>query len=351
MLDHQHQMVAATFEYPPTWHAESQVVWNFQHHSFPVQLFGRVRHPDGVTGVELFPVEWCCWIEPNLGIHQPGQPLGDGMILLPPMSAPDMMTRWILSKYRRHVEGLTILGVTPLPRLATALGTEIKGAATEGVSVKLAYRENGREIEEELYGLRAEFPGIPTYGAAGMLVQVNWGMVRLFGFRAERSHFDEHREAFWSIIQTTKPNPQWEQVCAQRIEELKQLFEQYLRAGYAQIEAATQLSRQISAQNDAWLNQQAQQREAAYQSEQRRRHDEQQSQGGYTANDAFGDYIMGRETYDDPYWQYGSQHSGYHDYVWTDKQGNYQYSNDANFDPNVNASSNWVLMRKKQIGD
>lgn len=350
ILDHTHRAVAATFEYPPGWRAESRVDWNFEHRALPVRLAARVSHPEGVASVDLYPIEWFCWVEPNLGFYREGQDLGDGTSLLRPMPAAEAMGRWVLPKLRGRAEGLTVLGMTPLPRLADALGSKISGGArTEGVCAKLAYRENGLDVVEELYGLRAEFEGIPTYGAAGVLVQTNWGFARLFGYRAASARADEFRDGFWNVVRTVKPEPQWEKICEQRTLELKALFEQYLRAGYQQIEAATQMSRQISAQNQQWLDQQAARREAEYQSDQRRLRDEG-SRGSYSANDAFGDYLMGRETYDDPYYEYGSQH-GYYDYVWTDKQGNYQYSNDANFDPNPNASSDWVLMRKKQIGD
>ena len=96
----------------------------------------------------------------------------------------------------------------------------------------------------------------------------------------------------------------------QVVKELQQQFNQYLKAGYDQIAAAGRLSLQISANNQSFLDHQAQRREQESQSDQRRRH-QSPSAGGYTTSDAFGDMMMGRETYDDPYWQYGSQHSGY----------------------------------------
>jgi hypothetical protein len=352
VLDQQHRLVAATFEHPPSWQAQSQVVWNFQHHSLPVRVSGRAFNPRSGAQVEFFPVEQFYWIDPDLGLQQQGQGTG-GVTLLRPLSAADTMVRWVLPKYRGHVQGARVLGVTPLPRLAQLLKAEAqtRDTTTEGVRVDIEYGEQGRPFAEQFFGLRFALPGIPTYGAAGTLVQYNWGFARLFSFRAPAGQLDAHAPTCWAIVRSLRVNPRWEQLCAQVFQQLKQQFDQYLQAGYANIEAAGRLSKQISAQNDAWLQQQQQQREAAWQSDQQRRAQEQSAAGDYNANDAFGDYIMGRETYDDPYYQYGSQHSGYHNYVWTDGQGNYQYSDDANFNPNVGATTDWVLMKKRQVGE
>jgi hypothetical protein len=51
-------------------------------------------------------------------------------------------------------------------------------------------------------------------------------------------------------------------------------------------------------------------------------------------------------TYEDPYWG-ESQQSNLYDYVWTDGQGNYQPTNDASYDPNVGATTNWQLMQRR----
>jgi hypothetical protein len=352
IIDQQHGLVAAVLEHLASWQAQSQIVWNFEHYSLPVRVSGRVFDPRSLAQVEFFPAEQFCWVEPDLGLQQQGQDAG-GVTLLQPLPAADALLRWVLPKYRGQMQGLRIAGVTPLPQLAALLNASnpTQGVTTEGVRVDVEYSDQGRTFAEEFYGLKFAAPGIPTYGAAGTLVQYNWGFARLLSFRAPAGQLDEHRRAFWAVVRSLRVNPQWEQLCAQVFQQLKQQFDQYLQAGYANIEAAGRLSRQISAQNDAWLGQQQQQRDAARQADQQRRAQEQSAAGTYTTNDAFGDYIMGRETYDDPYYQYGSQHSGYHDYVWTDGQGSYQYSNDANFDPNIGASTNWTLMKKKQIGD
>lgn len=353
ILDHQHRAVAAVFQHPPEWRAESQVVWNFAHYSLPVKVFGRVFDPQGTAALEFFPVEWFCWIDPYVDFRQPGQDLNDGMFLLQPMSAADTLTRWVIPKYRGGWPGLRTLGARPVPRLAESLGAGVQqGAASEGAAARVEYADQGgRAFEEEFFGLRVAFPGIPTYGAAGCLTQYNWGFTRLFSFRAEAGRLDAERDRLWSVVHSLKVNPEWERLCAGVFQRLKQQFDQYIQAGYDQIAAATRLSQQISAQNQAWLDSQQQRREAASRADEERRRRERSSAGAYTAGDAFGDYIMGRETYEDAGDPTGSSQHGYYNYVWTDGQQNYEYSDDANFDPNVGSDRTWTPMRKRRVGE
>ncbi len=354
ILDPQHGLVAARFQHPADWQAQSQVVWNFQNYSSPVKVSARIAHPHTAAMVEVWPVEQFCWIEPNMGFYQPGHDVGGGSVLLPPMPAPEAMTRWLIPKLRGNVPGLQIVGAGAMPQLAQMLNVNAAstGGVFEGAGAKVQYVAGGRMLEEEFYGLKVSFQGIPTYGAAGCLTQYNWGLSNLFSVRAERGQLDAQRDVAWAIMQSFKVNPQWEQLLARILQQLQQEFDRYIQAGYAQIEAASQLSRQISAQNAAWLQQQEQQRNAAWQSDQQRRAQDAAARDNYSTNDAFSDMIMGRETYTDPNSSTGSsQHYGYHQYVWTDALGNVQYSDDANYNPNIGSSTQWTLIQQKQIGD
>lgn len=353
VLDEQHRMVAAVFEHPSEWRAESRVSWNFAHYSLPVKVAGRVSDPTGSAVLEFFPVEWFCWIEPDMGFYRQGQDLNDGMFLLRPMPATDLLTQWVVRKHRGGAQNLRLVGARVVPHLAETLGAAPQqGVAREGASARVEYTDpSGRPVEEEFFGLKVTFDGIQTYGAAGCLTQYNWGFARLFSFRAEAGRLDAARDRLWSIVHSMKVNPDWEQLCARVFQQLKQQFDQYIQAGYDQIAAAGRLSRQISANNDQWLAHQQQRREQEAHSDAMRRQQEQSQWGAYTSSDAFGDYMMGRETYADAGDPTGSSQHGYHDYVWTDGQQNYQYSDDANFDPNVGGDRNWTLMKKRQVGE
>jgi hypothetical protein len=69
----------------------------------------------------------------------------------------------------------------------------------------------------------------------------------------------------------------------------------------------------------------------------------------YTAQDAYGDAAFSNRTaYEDPNSQYGNYYyySGTDRYVWTDGQGQFQSSDDPNYNPNIGSSKNWTEARK-----
>ena len=349
IVDAQYGLTAAAFTIPTGWQAQSSLQWDTRQYAAPFRLFARTFDPQTGSVVEFFPAATFCWIEPYMGFGQQGHDAGGGAVLLKPISAADTLTRWVIPLYRPKSLGVGVTGIHPLPQMAQYLNyTPPQGAAVECVCVQIEYQENGRLIEEEFYGLKLLYSGIPSYGAAGTLMQYNWGFDRLFSFRAPKGQLDAaQHEKMWSLVRSLRINPAWQQLCGQIQQQINQLFNQHLQAGYDSINAATRMSQQISAQNDQFLQHQQQRRDSEYASDQHRRQQNAQT-NDYTQNDAFGDYLMGRETYNDPYHQYGSQH-GYHEYVWTDSQGNYQYSDTANFDPNIGATTRWTLMQKKTV--
>lgn len=349
--NYHHGMTITTLEIPQTWQAQSQVNWNYQHLSFPVTAWATIYNPNGLEAIETFPVDAFCWVEPDYGLYRQGQN-NLGQIYMRPMSAQDTMMNWVLPKYRGNRLNLRVVGIKPMAELPQIINFNLANAQIESIAVKIEYAENDKIIEEEIYGVKTAQQPPPVYGAGGMMVQTNWGFARLFSFRAEKGRIDENRALFWRIVKSAKSNPQWEQMYAQILQQMQIQFNQYIQAGYDQINAATQMSRQISAQNDAWLNQQTQKRESDGQAWEHNRRQENEAWGKYTNNDAFGDMMMGRETYADPDSNLGeAQIDGYHDYVWTNKQEEYIPTDDPNFDPNIGSNQDWVLLKKKKVGD
>jgi len=352
VIDRMHNgIVVSTFEIPLGWQAQSNVNWNYQHLSFPVTASAFCFNPNGTEAVEMFPVDAFYWLEPDYGFQQPGQN-SLGQTCLRPVSAEQTMLTWVLPKYRANRPNLKIIGTIPMPDLPDKINLNLQGVRMEGVAVKIEYAENNQVVEEVIYGVRIEQQAPPSYGAGGIIIQTNWGFAKLFSFRAAQGRFEENRDNFWHIMRSAKTNPQWEQMYNQILQQMQAQFNQYLQAGYDQINAATQMSRQISAQNDAWLAQQAQKREADHLAWEQKRQQENDAWGRYTNNDAFGDYMMGRETYQDPNAPLGEvQVDGYHDYVWTNKREEYIPTNDPNYDPNIGSNQEWILLKKKNIGD
>ena len=294
VIDRQHNgVVVSVFEYPDGWEARSDVSWNFQNATTPVTAFAQAYNPAGTEAIGFLPPEIYFWLNEGVGFYMPGQEV-QGTLFLMPMPAADALAQWVVPKYRGNYPDLRIVGGGPAPQLAQRLCVNLGGARTEDAYVRLEYTENGRLFEEEFYGMKFS-QDVPYYGPQGMTMQINWGFARLFTFRAEKGALAAARETFWHIVGSVKVNPRWEQIYAQVMQQIKMTFDQQLQAGYANIQAAADMSKAISANNDAMLASFEQQRQAAQQSSVRNEAPD------HSSTDAFDEYVRGVETVNDPY--------------------------------------------------
>ena len=344
ILDPQHRnVVACVFGYPSTWQANSQMGWNFQDINMPVKAHALTYNPQGAECVEFLPSEMFFWLAEGVYFYQQGQSVM-GFAFMQPMSAVDALKNLVVPKFRGKSPGLRLIRGGNIPILAR-LGSHQQSARGEEAYVALEYSLNGRPVEEEIYGIKVQ-QDIPYYGPQGMMVQVNWGFHSLFSFRAEKGQLDSKRELFWQIAASLKVNPPWEKLLTQIMQQLQEQFNQAIAIGYSQIEAAGQISRAISANNDAMLAGFAHQRESAHRSDMAHRQAEAAA-SGRTTHDDFSDMMRGVETVHDPYWGESQQDANY-TYHWTDGQGNYQHSDDPFFNPSIGATQDWTLMKPKQ---
>src|SRR5882672_2846921 len=262
VIDRQHgNVVAAVFEHPAGWQAQSSVGWNFQNVSFPVLTWGRVAAPAGPDAVEFLPSEAFYWLEPNYGMCQPGVNQM-GQTCMPLLSAAEAFKRWILPKYRGKCRNLQIVSMEPAPQLVQGVAAGPGNPPPEGIRATIEYDEPGGRIEESVFGLKV-VQNVPYYGPQGMMMQTNWGFTTLYSFRGAKGTLRTREDCNNRIARSVRVNPLWEQLGAQVLRRLQAQFEQHIAAGYSQIQAAAQLSRQISANNDAMLAGFEQQRPAA----------------------------------------------------------------------------------------
>ncbi|HKQ53118.1 MAG TPA: hypothetical protein VJT74_12155 [Pyrinomonadaceae bacterium] len=341
VIDRGHNgVVVSVFEYPAGWEARSDVTWNFQNATVPVTAFAQAYNPAGTEAIGFLPPEIYFWLNEGVGFYVPGQEV-QGTLFLMPMPAADALAQFVVPKYRGRYPDLRIVGGGPVPQqLAQRLGVNLGGAQTEDAYVRLEYTENGRLFEEEFYGMKFS-QDVPYYGPQGTWVQTNWGFARLFSFRAEKGALDAARETFRHIAGSVKVNPRWEQLYAQVLQQLKAAFDQQIQAGYDNIRLAGEISRGISAQNDALLASFEQQRRQAQQASER--HDAPDR----SSSEAFDEYVRGVETVNDPYSGESQQDYNYQ-YHWTNGSGEYQHSNDPFFNPNVGSNQNWTIMEPKK---
>ena len=249
------------------------------------------------------------------------------------MSPPEALRSAIVQFYHPNQPGLQILGVREMPKLAAMLKVTPPENYT-GVGIKVTYEENGQPMEEEFYALYYVFR-VPYDGPQGRSIQINWGLDHVHSFKAPSGTLDKRREVMAYIVHSEQINPQWTQRAEAVRAQIGQQFNQNLAQGYANIEAAGRLSRQISANSDAMITSMDRQRDASNASS--------SAAAARSGNDKFDDYIRGVDTMNDPYTG-TSQHSSSEQYHWTDGYGNYANSNDSSFDPNQTSNITWQQM-------
>jgi len=316
---------------PENWQVSGEVRWKYEDVSVPVSAFVRTWNPAKPEAVTFFPQVACYWLQGAAAYNRPGS-TALGQLNVQPLPPPESLRSAIVQFYHPNQPSLQIVGVREMPRLAALLKVDPKDFT--GVGIKVMYEENGQPMEEEYYALYY-LARIPYDGPQGHSVQINWGLVHVHSFKAPRGTLDKRREVLAYIVHSVQTNPQWMQRADSIRAQLNNQFNQNLAQGYANIEAAGRLSRQISANNDAMIASMDRQRAASNASA--------SAASARNGNDKFDDYIRGVDTMNDP--STGtSQHSSSEQFHWTDGYGNYTHSNDASFDPNQTSNITWQQM-------
>jgi len=332
-------LVASAIDYPAGWQAESNLTWNLEQMSAPWTASGRAFNPRGHEAIDLFNCDSFCHLQPDYGFYWPGQSLL-GQYYLAPLTAAQAISGWIIPRYRKKQRDFRVVAAPrSLPDLPQRFGIPLNGQAADGAVARVEYTLEGVPVEEELYCITSANQ-VPYQGPMGTTIQTNWMLTRPVAIRAARGSLDGLKDTFLRIIRSIRVNPAWVELHDQILREIKVRFDRSIQMGYSQIQAAGEMSRAISANNDAMLagfeRTRASQRMA----------DARHGEARRSTADSFDDYIRGVVTVEDPYWG-ESQQDGNYSYHWTDGTGGYRPSNDPNFDPNLTSPGSWSLMRPK----
>lgn len=329
--DQQQKMPYCALQIPVGWQFGGEVRWRYDDVSNPVTVAARATDPNHPRSVELFPRTACYWLQ-GASAYNRRESRDLGQLNVAPMPPAAALREAILKIYRAQVPGIQVVGTRELPGLAAMLKCD--PAKNHGIGVKVTYTENGTPMEEEFYALYYYIP-IGYDGPQGHSVQLDWGVDLVHSFKAPVGEIDQHRDLFSYVIHSIHVNPTWMQRAVGINKYLNDQFNRNLAQGYAQIEAAGQLSRQISANNDAMIASMDQQRAATNAT----------SATNRSSADKFDDNIRGVDTVNDPYTGTSQQTGTYH---WTDGYGSYANTNDPNFDPNRTANVTWTQMTSVQ---
>jgi len=400
IVDPQHKnMPAASFELPATWHASSVLKWVFQEgfidpagdFAYPVNVWALAENPANGDAMERFPdLSFYFVPQANMmglgglggsltGWFGSGATVGNGSggllgalaglfgitptssrgqpafrmvgaTMSPPMSGVDAIAKFLLPRHRGGVTDLRIVGrFVPhdLGHIVQALPRNMKA---EPVGLRIEYSMNGIAFEEEICAIRTEWVTSDT-GPMGVMVQQNWQLASPFGIRAVRGTLQAKRPLFSRILQSSRQNPEWLRLFQSVYQQLQQQFNGLIQQGYDSIAAAGMASRAISANNDAMLASMEASRAAENAAWQQQRELARQESERHSTQDAWSDYFKGTNTYDDRSTATGtSEHSNEWSYVWSNGNGDYRRTNDANYNPNtdpsIGSAQNWELLRQ-----
>jgi hypothetical protein len=340
IVDQQHGgLVVATVVVPMSWRVMSRVDWAYGDVSHPVRAMARAEAPDGSAWVEYFPIEIFYWLDP-VRAPVPVGARGLGMIHAPNIRLGDAMQHYVLAQYRGRMPNLQVVNTRPVQGLIEAF--RLPPSPGEAMSMRVRYVLNGRPAEEDLYGMLGAGNRIPYSGPQGTWYESHRSLILAHAIGATDGRLDSMYPLLGFIATSLRVDPAWEAHREHVMKLLKAEFDRLIARGYERIQAAGQLSRTISANNDAMLSSMQAQRQAQAQRDAARRSAAAASSSG-GPNDEFSQYIRGTQRMSDPYWG-ESEQSNQQRYHWTDGFGNYRSSNDSSFNPNIGGGVNWQLM-------
>ncbi len=335
-------MRVATLSVPEGWRVNSQVKWDYGSANYPVRTRVRMESPDGRMWIELLPFDVVYWFQP---IYQP-VPVGQrsfGAVYAPNATIDQAMEHLIVKPTRGQMPGFAIVSRRPVDpaRLAKAFNQPV--VPGEAMAMRVTYQVGGRPAEEEFFGFYTATHTIPYSGPQGQSAEYHRLLVLPHAVGATDGLLPSVYPLLATMVASIKLDDDFlrhKQAVSQHI---MAQFNANLQRGYDRIAAAGQLSRTISANNDALLSSMQQQRAAQQRADAQRR-SAGAAAGGYDANDQFSQYLRGTTRMSDPYWGTSDRDSQY-SHHWTDGQGNYRASNDPAFNPNVGGASGATWQR------
>ncbi len=286
-------LILGAVDLPAGWTAMSGVTWRPDWPSNPVSSWARTADPVTQVGIDFLPAQSYAWLEPNPGMIARGASFG-GQTSLPPAPATETLTQRVIPQMLGPTARVIEVGSDPelIERLQAPqqLGTRF-----EAVTAKVELPG----LSERWYGLAFYRVEPPQYGPMGPLTQTNWGFYRLVVFHAPTGMLDEHVETLWAVVDGLKINPAWEKKAAATMNDIAQGATLQMAHGYADIAAAGQISRQISADNNAMIADMDATRFAYNLAEERLRHAQLAARD---PTSVFDEAIRGVQTMNDPLW-------------------------------------------------
>ncbi len=324
-LDPMTNMQVFSMLVPKGWKVEGGVTWSADP-ALPAQSGFRFYNPSGSEELNFFPTRAYFWTNNNLFLTtNPAGTVRLGTLVGRPVSLRNAFTQTIIPGADRDMSGMTILKEEKIPELAElAMGEAAQGvnASAEAGKMRVAYSEDGRQMEEEFYAAVSQFViNMPASGMSGGYYINYWYMDYVFSFRDKKGMLDSRARLFQTMIHSINFDQKW---VAKFVNVKEMLAQRYIQG----IKAVGQMGQMIAQAG-------SQMREDQFQAWEARQ----------AVNDRivenFSNQILGVERYNDT--RSGKEvelPAGYEN-AWANDLGEYIVSDSPNYNPNLDSNQHW----------
>jgi hypothetical protein len=328
---------------PDDWQCYGGITWQGDTCvGMPTILRFAIMSPEGSKALEVFPDYIFSWVENRWSRTMVQMPEGAFVKVGPPMDPEQAILDWLLRQQRRQIEPYRVVSHSQLPQtermfwFGGAPPLQEQGASYRFGKVRIAYDVHGIPMEEEFWANVGV--GQRPLMVQGMQIPVTYTVLKTFSCRARAGELDENYDTFSRMVHSLTHNPQF----AQRSREFT--FQKVAEAE-ANSQRVMEWSRQMSAANDQWLQQQAQRREIAsreFEANRQRYNDRLEAERIWSQKQS--NATLGQETVINPHTGQEQQIEGGHVDAYINNLGQILYSDTYGYNPNERLSGNWTRM-------
>jgi len=302
---------------PEGWTFEGGLVWDQRNIAFPAQLIYRVVSPDGQTALEQMPALGFIWAQGGL---MGGFGVQYGREMRMPMDAPQVLTEIVIPRYRGNRQPGIVSPPEPAPDYLQAIVT---GSGAQDLPPQM----RGGRVRIQYDQFIEEIACITAYSQTngGSL----WACAAIIGIRARTDMFPALCPMLRGMIASIQGNPGWHAA-------VNQVQSSLIQGQMANIEAAGQLSRSISAQNNAMIAQMNARRAATPRMD---------GGGGGGGAYRFGQAMRGTEDAVDSHDGHTVEIPASGTNAWSNALGDRMVTDDPNFNPNLHSNQDWREMK------
>jgi hypothetical protein len=314
---------------PEGWSFEGGITWILDNPGMPATAWLRASNRSAPQELEVFPNQSFFWTDNpmNRQMFPPGSKYF-GAEVREPLGPVQALKTIVLARFRRSVQGLSVVKEERLPELASTLGVSSAqpGMSADGGRIRVRYSKGGTAMEEELYALVESF-AIPIPSAYGQFTNTLWTVSYISSVKTPRGELDSLGPMFRTMASSIRVNPQWMNTYVQVINFLIQNQMRQIRNAGELSRIISQTHREIS--DDmmrAWED-----RQAVYD----------------RLSERFSQNIRGVDEYYDPVSERSVELPAGYRNAWVNGLGEYVIAEQEDFNPNIGSNQHWQQMQRK----